>query len=95
MKEIPRFTNAEVLEAFAAVMPAGEVAGLREEIGANFSDPCRFAISDGMYLVMAALSPEYAQRVVACRPDLAEQVAKVRHHPQEFLYDRRKALRGD
>jgi hypothetical protein len=88
---IPRFTNAEVLEAFAAVMPPAQVDALRQAIGAKPREQSRVAITDTFYLVLAALSPEYAGRIVRSRPDLADAVADVQRDPRRYIEDRRAA----
>jgi hypothetical protein len=92
---LPEFTNAEVLEAFAAVMPTQEVDALRSDVGSRTSEICRGYISDGLYLILAALSADYADRIIRSRPDLAEAVASAREDPQHFLSERRAALGGD
>jgi hypothetical protein len=91
---LPRFTNAEVLEAFAAVMPPQELHALRSDFGSRPDETCRTYISDGLYLILAALSPDYAERVTRSRPDLAEAVASTREDPEHYLSERRAALRA-
>lgn len=43
------------------------------------------SISDGSWLLLAALSREVAERAVASRPDLRVRVAEVRADPEAFL----------
>jgi hypothetical protein len=88
--ELPYFTNREVLEAFEAVMPS-QVEALREALGTEPDGQARAAISDGFYLVLAALSPEYAQRIINCLPDVAQAIADVRRDPAAYLAARRAA----
>ncbi|HET7233048.1 MAG TPA: hypothetical protein VFJ16_23770 [Longimicrobium sp.] len=83
-RAIPRFTNREVLKAFAEVMPASETEGAREVLQPP-DELCRAFVTDGLYLLMAALSPEYAERIVDARPELAAEVAAVRSDPDGYL----------
>ena len=88
--ELPYFTNREVLEAFQAVMPS-QVEAVREALGPDLDAQARVGITDGFYLVLAALSSDYAERIVRCRPDLAADIAGVRRDPAGYLAGRRAA----
>ena len=52
------------------------------------------SITDGMLLILAALSEGSATRVVDCRPDLQEAVADVRVNPAEYLARMRAEFEG-
>ena len=88
--ELPYFTNREVLEAFQAVMPS-QVEAVREALGPDLDAQARVGITDKFYLVLAALSSDYADRIVRCRPDLAAEIAGVRRDPAGYLAERRAA----
>ena len=92
--ELPYFTNREVLEAFQAVMPS-QVEVVREALGPDLDEQARVGITDGFYLVLAALSPDYADRILKCRPDLAAEIAGVRRDPAGYLADRRAAAEAE
>lgn len=92
--ELPYFTNREVLEAFQAVMPS-QVEAVREALGPDLDAQARVGITDGFYLVLAALSSDYADRIRKCRPDLAGQIADVRRDPARYLADSRAAAEAE
>ena len=83
-RAIPRFTNGEILQAFAEVMPASETEGARTVLVPP-DELCHALVTDGFYMLMAALSPEHAERIVEARPDLAAEVARVRADPGGYL----------
>jgi hypothetical protein len=82
-RAIPHFTNGEILQAFAEVMPAPATEGARAALGPA-DELCRAFVTDSFYMIMAALSAEYAEWIVGARPDLAE-VASVRADPEGYL----------
>ena len=79
------FTKAELLDALAAVMPAQAVEEFRADLRDFADEPGRMTITDGMLLVLAALSEEYGQRVIGVRPDLSDRVSVVRANPAAHL----------
>lgn len=90
MTELPRFplapfTNGEVLGALARVMPPGMVDDIRDREALAPEEPCTMWIADETLMVLAAVSPEFAQRVERFRPDLQPRVAEVRLDPESFL----------
>ena len=79
------FTKTELLEALAAVMPAEAVEEFRTDLRDFPDEPDTMTITDGILLVLAALSDEYARRVIEVRPDLRDGVAAVRENPAAHL----------
>ncbi|HEX2204105.1 MAG TPA: hypothetical protein VHG91_12430 [Longimicrobium sp.] len=92
---MPPFTNGEVLHALSLVMPAQIVEGARMHQEGGVNDPCTFWVSDGMLLVLAAISEVGAQRVVGYRPDLASKVAEIRQDPNGYINSARMSAPGE
>ena len=83
------FTSTELFDALALVMPAGLVRLYRRDMADGSDTPGTASVTDGMLLILAAVSEGHAARVVAHRPDLREQVAAVRADPAGFLESER------
>lgn len=81
----PPFTNAEVLDAFALVMPGEMAEAARRESNVAPGEPCAFWVSDSILLVLAAASDDLARRVAGFRPDLRERVSEVRRDPEAYI----------
>lgn len=79
------FSLGDVLDAMALAFPSDLVEVWRRELLDAPGAPGTFSLTDGMLLILAAASQEHAAKVVGVRPDLAEQVARVRIDPEAYL----------
>jgi hypothetical protein len=84
------FTNTEVFQALELVHPADLVEAFRRDHEGLPDEATNMAVTDDVLLLLAAVSADYAKRVVEFRPDLRTQVDGVRAHPQQFIETERK-----
>lgn len=82
---IPPFTNREVLQALALVMPADGVEAIRSEAMPALDAPCTASMPVSTLLLLATISEEFAGRIVEHRPDLRDDVARVRRDPAAYV----------
>lgn len=94
-RKLPPFTNSEAVDAIALVMPPEVARSARAQCGHFPDTPCMFWISDGMLLVLAAMSDDLARRVAGFRPDLAPKVEEVREDPAGYIEKVRGEAHGD
>lgn len=83
------FTMSELLDALALVVPAGLVGLYRRDMADRPDTPGTASVTDGMLLILAAVSEGHAARVAEHRPDLREQVRAARADPAGFLESER------
>jgi hypothetical protein len=88
------FTKTELLDGLAAVMPPDAVEEFRIDLRDLPDEPGLMTISDGMLLILAALSSDYGERVIRARPELRDEVLAVRADPAAFLERARRQGHG-
>lgn len=79
------FTRDEYKRALLQVYPEAEAEEQVRFVYAPDSELIGVTVMDGTLLLLAALSPETADRVVAYRPKLKELVDRVRADPQAAI----------
>lgn len=79
------FTADELVRAQQFVHPPEVASAMVRETIALAADDTGITLMDGTLLLLAALSDEVAERVVAHCPRLRKQVEQIRADPQAFV----------
>ncbi|HEX8903692.1 MAG TPA: hypothetical protein VF771_02480 [Longimicrobiaceae bacterium] len=79
------FTREEYKRSLRQVLPEAEAEAQTGVIYDPDPEATGFGIADTNLLWLAALSDDVAQRVIAFRPRLRDEVLRVRQDPQAFI----------
>jgi hypothetical protein len=88
------FTRDEYVAAQSLVRPRVQAEEQANRLFTRDPNLIGITVMDGDYVLVALVSAELADRMIAARPRIAELVRRARANPDEVLRAYREGLRG-